>query len=275
VKATKSYQHDTDLSLEYQRAIGAPQPTYNDYRIGTLFACQITIESLKLHDTQTFGSLEVTRTSKKAAHQEAARCAVEYFKSQGDWPEDSLDVGGIKKKKKKMSTNNGPELISSNADGENSRATSISSPNSTASFPQRVARLAVTLSLSTPEWRYTPTPQPDFHTCACYFSNGGAHAGPIGEVRNVLGKKRAKEECARQTLEYLLEVQRIRMECGSRMMEGVKGGEGVVVGALGRVREGEEGEMERDLVKSVVEQGYESDVDIDIEFEDAMEEVIV
>ena len=230
----------------------------------------------------------MTRASKKAARQEAARSAIEHFKSRGDWPEDFLDVGGIKKKKK-PSPNEAPELISSTASApDSSRATSISSPNSTASYPQRVARLAVTLSLSTPEWRYTPTPHPDFHTCACYFSNGGEHAGPIGEVRNILGKKRAKEECARQTLEYLLEVQRVRMEYGLLMMQGIKGGEGVVAGALGRAREGkedvgvekkQEGEMDvdekRDLIKSLVEKGYESDVDIDMDFEDAVEDMIV
>lgn len=62
-------------------------------------------------------------------------------------------------------------------------------------------------------------------------------------------------------------------------MHEIKGGEGVVVGALGRVREGEEGvgsksadEMDVDVE---VKRGQESDVDIDIEFEDAVEEMIV
>jgi hypothetical protein len=80
-----------------------------------------------------------------------------------------------------------------------------------------------------------------------------------------------------------------------RMMQGVKGGEGVVEGALGRVRErekekekgggfewkggGEAAQMDvdekRELNKSVVESGYESDVDIDMDdFEDAVEEIV-
>lgn len=90
------------------------------------------------------------------------------------------------------------------------------------------------------------------------------HAGPIGEVRNILGKKKAKEECARLTLSYLEEVHRYRMECGRRLMEGVKGGEEVVSGGLGRAREGEVEEVGEN------KDGEESDV----EFEDAVEELV-
>ncbi|EAT81248.2 hypothetical protein SNOG_11540 [Parastagonospora nodorum SN15] len=190
-----------------------PGPNYVgqllDYSVGTTFACRLTL------DSQSFGSLTATRSSKKAARQEAARCAVEHFKETGEWP---TDAGGIKKKKKSSTAQ-------SDTPATHCRFPSASPPS----------------SLGPPEWRFSP-PSPDapqFHTVACYFANGGAHAGPIGEVRNVLGKKKAKEECARLTLAYLEEVRRYRVECGRRVLEGVVGGEGVLDGAVGRGWDGE------------------------------------
>ena len=59
---------------------------------------------------------------------------------------------------------------------------------------------------------------------ACFFRNAGKHEGPIGEVRNVFGKKKAKEECARLTVEYLGRVRDGRVEAGMRLVKG--GGEG-------------------------------------------------
>lgn len=58
----------------------------------------------------------------------------------------------------------------------------------------------------------------------------------------MFGKKKAKEECARLTLEYLLDVRDKRRAYGARMMAGVVGGEGVVGGVEGRrVESGGEG----------------------------------
>lgn len=56
---------------------------------------------------------------------------------------------------------------------------------------------------------------------------GPLHEGPIGEVRNVYGKKRAKEECARLVVGYLEGVRERRREEGRRRMM-----MGVVVGAV-------------------------------------------
>lgn len=97
-----------------------------------------------------------------------------------------------------------------------------------------------------------PNPlDPDFHTVSCFFSSGGAHEGPIGEVRNVYGKKKAKEECARLTLEYLEKVHRKRVAFGEEMMRGISMGDGVgnmvvkreVEGEV-EMRDGSEDEME-------------------------------
>ncbi|KAI4953408.1 hypothetical protein J4E91_002255 [Alternaria rosae] len=226
--------------LEFQRATDSPQPTYTDYQSGQRFSCLITIEGEG--EAQQFGSIENLFSSKKAARQDAARHAVEHFKALGTWPDDDTAVGGIKKKKKAQPTD--PEIVSiSTPDGSSStspiQATSTTpAPSGTPSYASRVASLAVTLALPTPEWSYTPHPSdPTFHNVCCFFKGAGPHEGPIGEVRNIYGKKKAKEECARLTLEYLMEVKEKRMQYGMSVMRGVLGGEGAD-GVVGVVKEG-------------------------------------
>lgn len=221
---------------EFQRSISGPQPTYTDYQSGTRFACLLTLED----HPEPFGSLASLFSTKKAARQDAARHAIEHFQSVGTWPDDATAIGGIKKKKKPQQ----PPPPASTDD-------MLSSPSST-SFAQQVATLAVSLALPTPEWRFTPHPSdPSFHTVSCFFRGAGQHEGPIGEVRNVFGKKKAKEECARQTLEYLLDVREKRRAYGARMMESVMGGEGVLKGVEGRKGEGEDRDVWEDAVERV------------------------
>ena len=129
-----------------------------------------------------------------------------------------------------------------------------SSSTTNTSFAQQVASLAATLTLPTPEWRFTAHPSdPTFHTVACFFRGAGPHEGPIGEVRNVFGKKKAKEECARLTLEYLTEVRDKRRAYGARMMQGVLGADGVLAGVEGRRVEGEGESDEEDEFEDAVE----------------------
>jgi hypothetical protein len=245
---------------EFQCATGAPQPTYHHYTSnGTpmRFACLVEIDG----HPSPFGSLESLHSSKKAARQEAARYTVESFKSQGLWPDDFSSVGGIKKK---------PNLQPSPLTELTARKPSTTSAQSASeSFAQQVARLAIMLSLGTPEWRYTPsTMDKDFHTVQCFFNGGGMHKGPIGEVRNVFGKKKAKEECARLTLEYLGQVREHRVAYGQRMMEGISGGEGLIDAAAAKPSEGEEEAMAA-MRRVVKDMGGDSDEEM--EFEDAVE----
>ncbi|KAJ4366465.1 hypothetical protein N0V83_008101 [Neocucurbitaria cava] len=225
--------------LEFQRATSSPQPTYTDYQSGKHFTCLLTIEG----HAKPFGSLDTLHSSKKEARQDAARQAVESFKSQGLWPEDFTSVGGIKKKKKKPQSPQ-PAAALREMNSTNSMSSSFSltqtptpppttssttisaAPDTPTSYAHRVALLATKLSLSTPEYRFTPHPHDkDFHTVSCFFRNGGPHhEGPIGEARNVFGRKKAKEECARLTLEYLQGVLEWRLREGERVMAGVSGG---------------------------------------------------
>jgi hypothetical protein len=188
----------------------------------------------------------------------------------GVWPEDVTPVGGIKKAKKPQPTI--PETVSQSTPGRSPSVTSAStnSPGSI-SYAQQVATLANMLSLNTPEWKYMSHPSdPTFHSVSCFFKNGGPHEGPIGEVCNIHGKKKAKEECARLTLQYLKEVRERRMAYGKQMMTGIGGAEGVVSVAAGRAVEGEREEV---LAKRQFEREMAEETDSGIEFEDAVEMV--
>jgi hypothetical protein len=247
---------------EFQRARDGPQPLYVDYNLGTQFSCLLTIEGLASHP-EPFGSTSVHFTTKKAARQHAASCAVQHFKDQGLWPENIAAVGGIKKKKVVQPP---PEPKVKNPTMGSTSSTDA------ASYPQQAAQLAADLGLNTPEWRFHPedSSAPGFHTMSCFFKSGGPHQGPIGEVRHVFGKKKAKEECARLTVEYLQGVREKRMEYGARVMAGTQGGNEAGETAP---REGYKGEMGQDKKQgeSVREQGQGAEGDSDVEFEDAVE----
>ncbi|KAJ4375476.1 hypothetical protein N0V86_007007 [Didymella sp. IMI 355093] len=238
--------------LEFQRATDGPQPTYTDYQIGTRWACLAEIEG---HD-QPFGSLDAPFGSKKAAHQHAASCAVAHFKAAGTWPDEFTEVGGIKKRK---------SAVASPASGSVDGRTASVALTGGASATSQVAALAHLLSLSTPEYRFT-SPDPsisDVHTVSCFFKNGGAHEGPIGEVRNIFGKKNAKNECARKTLQYLTSLKSEREAIANRLIAGIQGGAGIASVGVGMAMDGEE-----NIAKKMEKETSDDDMDT---YEDAME----
>lgn len=243
---------------EFQRATGAPQPSYTDYQLGTRWACLAEIEG---HD-HPFGSLDALFGSKKTARQHAASCAVAHFKAAGTWPKELTDAGGIRKRK--PVTNNSPSQ-SSSPDGRKASVASTSAAGAASAISQ-VASLAHLLNLSTPEYRFTySNPNvSDIHTVSCYFKNGGAHEGPIGEVRNIFGKKNAKNECARKTLQYLTDLKSEREAIAARLIAGIKGGAGVASVGVGMAMDGEE------IIAKRAENKDVSDDELDI-YEDAME----
>ncbi len=71
---------------------------------------------------------------------------------------------------------------------------------------ERSLAICSLLGVSPPDYRFYPDQRaPGFHSGAAFFPNDpliGA-GGPVGEVRNVYGKKAAKEECAKGVLQYL------------------------------------------------------------------------
>ncbi|CAA9966904.1 hypothetical protein PTMSG1_10263 [Pyrenophora teres f. maculata] len=250
--------------LEFQRSISAPQPTYTDYASGTRFACLLTLEN----HPSPFGSLDALFSSKKSARRAAARAAVMHFKDQGIWPDDFTSAGGIRKKKtpptqpQQQQQSTTTDTTTPTTPPPPRRLSSTLSPstpgsNSGPTYAYRVATLARDLALPTPEWHFTHHPSdPTFHTVSCFFKDAGPHAGPIGEVRNVYGKKKAKEECARLTLEYLERVRGERLEFGRRVLESLgRGDGGKVKGVLGdgdgESDEDEDDEMFEDAVEGL------------------------
>ncbi|KAL1612182.1 hypothetical protein SLS60_000406 [Paraconiothyrium brasiliense] len=217
--------------LEFQRSTASPQPTYTDYQLGQSFSCELSIDG----HPSPFGDRTTYFTSKKSARQHAAGCAVKHFQAEGLWPETYTELGGIKKVKS-------PPLSNSNTPTPLASTDSVDNLAGASSYAQRVAQLAAQLGLNTPEWRYAPSPAaaPGFHTVSCFFKNGGRHEGPIGEVRHVFGKKRAKEECARLVLQYLEGVMEKRRAYAQEIMAGMKGDTEVVANrAVGKPAGGE------------------------------------
>jgi hypothetical protein len=121
------------------------------------------------------------------------------------------------------------------------------------------------LGLSTPEYRfsYTDPGVPDIHTVSCWFKNGGVHEGPVGEVRNIFGKKNARIECARKTLQYLTTLKDERMAIANGLVKGIEGGKVIAGVGVGMAMDGEEG------VKGRMEKESSND-ELDT-YEDAME----
>jgi hypothetical protein len=247
---------------EFQRACSSPQALYTDYSLGTRFSCLVTIEGLTSHP-QPFGSTTALFSSKKAARQHAASCVVDYYKAQGLWPENVAAAGGIKKKKVVQA----PPAPKARKSSDSASADNTPVSPGGMSYPQQAAQLSTALGLGTPEWRFHPEDPaaPGFLNASCFFKSGGQHEGPIGEVRNIFGKKRAKEECARLTVEYLQGVKEQRMEYGARMLASVQGGEAAGSAA---VKEGVEGiEAGEKKVEGKTKGELDVETDSDVEFE--------
>jgi hypothetical protein len=138
-------------------------------------------------------------------------------------------VGGIRKKKSAAATPQQIKLPSripppSGPTSSTPSTAPVKPPSPAVSYTSQVAELAAALSLPPPEYIDTPCADaPDFHSVECVFRNGEPHAGPHGEVRNIFGRKKAKEECARLTLAVLEEVRREREAVAERMLAELAG----------------------------------------------------
>ena len=181
-------------SLEYQNAIDPTLgPTYIEYALGLSFACTVQIPS---HST-TFGSVSDPFPTKKAARSNAAREAVHFLISQDLTNSD----GTPKARNKKIKL--GTAVRIDQRGMEVMRGTS---------WAQRVADLCPLLNLPTPTYRLTalaPSAPTMLSGSACFTGNP-ILPGNYGEVRNVYGKKNAKEECARGLFEVLKDLARAR-----------------------------------------------------------------
>ena len=245
---------------EFQRLTDSPQPTYSEFQLGIRYFCTLLLESPSLPSSpQTFGSEEKLFPSKKLARQHVAKESITFLKSLGVWKEASDPVGGIKKKKRKTMSQD--QAVS----GTNTSTTASTTTIDVTSYAARVQSLAVQLGLGSPIWQYTSSPAaPGMLSVACYFKNGGRHAGPIGETRHVLGKRKARDACARTVFSYLMRVKEQRLEFGKQ-----------VISEVGAADQSEEQAVHL-LVNGVKEEDSTTAGDVSAdEFQDAVEDMNV
>ncbi|KAL8698834.1 MAG: hypothetical protein Q9224_001675, partial [Gallowayella concinna] len=176
------------MLLEYHNAIDPthvlPGPIYTEYALGPSFACTVTIPSQPSHP---FGSQTTPFSTKKSARSNAAKDAVHHLISTGDLNPD----GSCKSRKKAKGVGAGP-VVKVDAHGLEVQKN--------ATYANRVADLAPLLSFMVPVYRFEPVSAaaPNMFSGAAYFTGDAVEAhpklkGPVAEVRNVFGKKNAKE----------------------------------------------------------------------------------
>ncbi|KAL9007076.1 MAG: hypothetical protein Q9188_000199 [Gyalolechia gomerana] len=192
------------LLLEYYNAVdpthASAGPTYTEYRLDLNFACTCTMPS---SPSQPFGSPTDPFPNKKAARTNAAKEAVQHLISIGE-----LNSDGSAKARKKGKVGAGGPTVRVEASGVEVKKN--------ATYAARVNDLAPLLSFTAPVYRFQPTnpSAPNLLSGAAYFTGDASYhpllKDAVGEVRNVFGKKNAKEECAKGVWEVLREVARER-----------------------------------------------------------------
>ena len=77
------------------------------------------------------------------------------------------------------------------------------------SYAQKVNELCPLLGLRPPQYRIAPNadaPVVNILSGAAYFPDNPLLPGPVGTIRNIYGKKNAKEECAREVYRVLMHI---------------------------------------------------------------------
>jgi hypothetical protein len=106
---------------------------------------------------------------------------------------------------------------------------------------------------------------PGYYNVACFFKDGGDLEGPMGTVRHMSGKKKAREECARLTFKDLQGVKENRMSQARKALD-----DGGVTSIAVRQPIGGSGEIEAGVVNRAAESS-ELKTDDEEDFKDAVE----
>lgn len=199
------------LLQEYHNATysGSQSPVYSYYQVeGRFFAATCAIPAA-LPGSRQFGSPTSAFASKKAAQGAAAREAVEALMAEGKIGADGVTTAGGRKKSK---GNNGSGDGAAGAAGGGGgggpcvRLTDAGLVVSKGgSFAQRVTDMAPLMGLPTPQYHIEPASAAAPNLLNAYVTFNGVPAlqGPVGEARNVYGKKNAREEVAKGVWEVL------------------------------------------------------------------------
>ncbi|MCJ1348964.1 hypothetical protein MMC31_007197 [Peltigera leucophlebia] len=160
----------------------AAGPVYMEYSIGLCFACTCTIPARP----EPFGTKSAAFATKKAARGSAAMEAMKFLMEQGLADSEGQNVRIAEKNKAKLGA-------------------ILNEP----SCAQKVNDLSALLGLQPPQYRIVPNPHApagNILSGAAYFEDNPLLSGPVGTVRNVFGKKKAKEECAREVCGILMQL---------------------------------------------------------------------
>ncbi|KAI9682178.1 MAG: hypothetical protein M1817_000232 [Caeruleum heppii] len=204
----KLQENDNDEfnSLEYYSTASSTSagPIYTEFALGSLAACVCLITCPSpdgaQDTTQIFGGRSVPFPNKKAAKRNAAKEAYTWLVEQG-----VVDGDGEGLTKKEKGKAKGPL-------SDEAKLAELMDTSSGATYAQRVNDLYPILGLSSPP-EYRPLPssssstlshQTNLYSLSAHFPKD-AHVfpQPIGEVRNVFGKKAAREACAREVFGVL------------------------------------------------------------------------
>ncbi|KAF4545638.1 putative double-stranded rna-binding protein [Lasiodiplodia theobromae] len=243
---------------EYCQAEGKPRPMFQEFSLGANYSmeCIMPPDDRPVPDgappqPEAFGGRNILFNSKKAAKTNAAREAVRWLRAAGCMPKK----GHPTKKKMKAAqmmaattpafpaapTSNAnpvplpiPTPISGDQQGNNAASGSDSeggSSSSSAGAPglkdrslgEQVMILCSKLGCAQPIYKILPDPRvPSMWSGAAYFPHDPAVGSvqPVGEVRNVYGKKKAREEVAKKVLKHLKAMQAERQ----KVVDGVLAG---------------------------------------------------
>lgn len=156
------------------------------------FACTCTIAS---YPSKVFGAKDRSFAGKKQARAAAAADAVRFLIAEG-----KLDAEGSTFARKKAKLSAG--IMGHKFDpAEQSFKLGTES-----TYGQKVSDLAPLLGLSTPQYHLTPESlnAPNLLSGYATFTNSSHLPGQIGRVRNVFGKKGAKEAVAKEVWTVML-----------------------------------------------------------------------
>lgn len=168
----------------YNRSVGTGVngPVYMEYAVGSFFACTCTIPARPM----PFGSTSMQFSSKKGARNNAAMEAMKFLIAEGLATADGKDPSKTEKNTVRL------DVILTGT-----------------SYAQRINELCPILGVPLPKYVLAPNPHAPVSNIlsgAAYFPPNPLLSGPFGEVRNVFGKKNAKEQCAKELFRVLMEI---------------------------------------------------------------------
>ncbi|CAD6591661.1 MAG: hypothetical protein ASARMPRED_005540 [Alectoria sarmentosa] len=169
------------MLLEYHQFINPGQgPVYLDYSLGSSYSATCTIPS---RPELPFGSSAVPFPSKKAARAHTARLAVEYLIAEGQ-----LNPDGSPKARKKAKLGTAVRIQGKGLEVKRG-----------STYTQKVNDAYPLLGLQAPQYVLGASSPltPNMLSGYASFPNEPGLPKDIGEVRNVFGKKNAKEEIAK------------------------------------------------------------------------------